>query len=96
MPRYDFKCDKCEIVEEKNMPFLESEKGYPCPNLVCSGTMIRQFTPCANLRCGWNPPPYRPGMDAREDRKRAFISQEEKGLLPKGINEKNANFADLM
>ncbi len=93
MPNYDFKCKMCGKIIEKNMLFAEAEKGIKCPK--CDDTMERQFTPCGNLKCGWNVP-YKPGHNAQEDRKRAFISQERQGKLPKDINEHNANFADLM
>lgn len=92
MPTYDFKCKKCNLVKEKTMSFEASERGIVCE---CGGTMERQFIPNGSIICKWDTP-YKPGMNAKEDRKRAFISQEEKGLLPKGINEHNANFADLM
>ncbi len=92
MPNYDFKCKDCGTVKEKCVSFKESEKGFACE---CGGTMVRQFTPCANLRCAWKVP-YKPGTNAREDRKRAYIGLEEKKKLPKSITAKNSNFADLM
>lgn len=84
MPNYDFRCNRCGKIVERNMPFVEAEKGFACE---CSGTMERQFSPCGNLKCSWNIP-YCPGCNAKEDRKRAFNSQVEKGKLPD-------NFADL-
>lgn len=84
MPTYDFKCEECGLTKEATMSFVESEEGIQCE---CNGNMVRQFTPCANLRCGWNPP-YKPGTNAKEDRKRAFNSQVEKKKLPD-------NYADL-
>lgn len=93
MPTYDFKCKECGLVKEATMSFKESEKGIKCD---CDGNMVRQFTPTANLQCSWNPP-YKPGTDAREDRKRAVVSQINKKKLDKNeVNEHNANFADLL
>ena len=85
MPNYNFKCEKCGDTVEANMPFVRAERGFPC--IKCDGIMKRMFTPCANLHCGWNVP-YKPGHNAKEDRKRAFNSQVEKGKLPD-------NYADL-
>ena len=84
MPTYDFKCEECGVVKEETMSFKESEKGITCE---CGGKMIRQFTPNGNIHCSWNPP-YKPGTNAKEDRRRAFNSQVEKKKLPD-------NFADL-
>ena len=92
MPTYDFKCKECNLVKEETMSFEESEKGITCE---CGGLMERQFTPTTHLTVKWNTP-YKPGTNAREDRKRAMIGLEEQKKLPKGINAKNANFADLM
>ena len=85
MPRYDFKCKKCGLVVEERMSFDDSEAGIQCKK--CEGNMERQFTPCSNMICRWNPP-YKPGHDAKEDRRRAFNSQVEKKKLPD-------NYADL-
>lgn len=86
MPNFNFKCNKCgDTVESVNMPFARAERGFDC--VKCKGKMERQFTPCKNLKCGWVTP-YKPGVNAKEDRKRAFRSQVEKKKLPD-------NFADL-
>ena len=92
MPTYDFKCNECSLVTEKTMSFKESEKGFACE---CGGTMIRTFTPCRNLQCKWKVP-YKPGHNAREDRKRAYMGLEDKKKLPKSVTPENSNFADLM
>lgn len=93
MPTYDFKCEECGLVKEATMSFKESEAGIQCE---CEGNMTRQFTPCGNLQCKWNPP-YSPGINAREDRKRAVINQiEQKKLKESEVNEHNASFADLL
>ena len=84
MPTYDFKCKECELIKEATMSFDKSEEGIVCD---CGGIMTRQFTPCGNIICRWNPP-YKPGHNAKEDRKRAFNSQVEKKKLPD-------NYADL-
>ena len=81
MPTYDFKCEECELIKEATMPFKESEEGITCD---CGGTMIRQFTPCDAIICTWNIP-YKPGTNAKKDRKRAFKGLEEQGKLPKEI-----------
>lgn len=91
MPNYDFKCEECGLIRTECMSFKDSEAGLACE---CRGNMVRQFTPCKNIH-GFKPP-YKPGHDAREDRKRAFIAQERQGKLPKDIDEHNASFADLM
>ena len=92
MPTYNFRCELCGLVKEATMSFKDSEAGIQCD---CDGIMKRQFTPCNGLICRWNIP-YSPGLNAKEDRKRAFMGLEEQGKLPKNINAKNANFADLM
>ena len=92
MPTYDFRCEECGLVKEVTMSFKESEKGFACE---CDGHMVRQFTPNGNLLCRWNPP-YSPGTNAKEDRKRAYMGLEEKKKLPKSVTPENSNFADLM
>jgi len=84
MPIYDFKCKECNLIKEETMSFKESEEGIVCE---CGGHMVRQFTPNGNIQCKWNPP-YKPGHNAKEDRRRAFNSQVEKKKLPD-------NYADL-
>ena len=81
MPTYDFKCEECNLVRETTMSFKESEKGITCD---CGGIMRRQFTPNKAIICKWNTP-YKPGLDAKKDRYRAFKGLEEQGKLPKGI-----------
>ena len=84
MPNYDFKCDECGEVVEERMPFVKAEEGIECE---CGGHMKRLFSPCTNIQCKWNPP-YKPGLDAKKDRKIAFNKQVEKKKLPN-------NFYDL-
>jgi len=92
MPNYDFKCEDCGTVIEECISFKESEKGLVCE---CGGTMIRTFVPCLNLQCKWRVP-YKAGLNAREDRKRAYMGLEDKKKLPKSVTPENSNFADLM
>ncbi len=91
MPNYEFKCEECNLVKEECVSFKESEKGLACE---CGGKMVRLFIPCKNIH-GFNEP-YKPGHNAREDRKRAYVSLEERKKLPKSVTAKNSNFADLM
>ena len=84
IPRYDFKCKECGTIKEANIHFEESKKGIECE---CGGNMTRQFSPNLNIQCKWNVP-YKPGHNAKEDRKRAFNNQVEKKKLPD-------NYADL-
>jgi len=92
MPTYDFRCELCGLVKEATMSFKDSEEGIQCE---CDGTMVRQFTPCVNLQCAWKVP-YKPGHNAREDRKRAFLGLADKKKLPKSVTPENSNFSDLM
>lgn len=84
MPIYDFKCNKCGKIEEGRMSFKASEEGFTCE--TCGGKMERQFTPTTHIHNFERP--YKPGINAKEDHRRALNSQVEKGKLPD-------NFADL-
>ena len=75
MPTYDFKCKICGKITEERMSFKDSEEGIRCKR--CDSNMERQFTPNLSIICKWDVP-YKPGHNAKEDRKRAFNSQVEK------------------
>ena len=83
--RYDFKCNRCGLIEEANMSFEKSECGYPCPD--CKGIMERQFTLCSNFICRWDTP-NKKGLNAAKDRYDAFKGLEEQGKLPRSITPK--------
>jgi len=84
MPFYDFKCDKCEKVEEKLTTIAKDE--YECD---CGGMFIRQFTPTNIKLLGRQKPRgfkwYPQELNPKKDRLMALQSQQEKkGNLSKG------------
>ena len=59
IPKYDFKCDKCETVEEIICSFERAEEGFPC-NECSYGIMERQFpTSGINFQVRWGKPKVR-------------------------------------
>ena len=85
MPKYIFKCDKCDCVSEGIVSFKESEEGFPCK---CGGHMDRVFTTDVAF-VGINPYIRKPGgIDAKQDRMDGFKSLEKRKhmrLRPGGI-----------
>jgi len=59
MPKYNFKCDRCEIVIEGIMSFEESKLGRSCPKCG-DGIMERQFSPQGTVfQVRWGKPKVR-------------------------------------
>lgn len=84
MPNYDFKCNLCGKIVERNMSFDKAEEGFDCP--ACNGFMERQFS-IGNI-IGINHFMQKPGMDSQQSRERAMKSLEKRKhmrLNPGGI-----------
>jgi len=73
--RYDFKCEKCGNILERNMSFEESEKGIICP--LCKDIMQRQFSTQISIT-GTNRWLDKPGLDAKQSIERAKKSLEKR------------------
>lgn len=42
MPMYDYKCEACGEVQEKNVKISERDNTFPCKFLNCEGQMHRE------------------------------------------------------
>ena len=78
MPKYDFKCNLCQKIIERNMSFNKAEEGFDCPS--CNGFMERQF-PTRIAIIGTNRFIEKPGMDAAQSKERARKSLEKRKTM---------------
>lgn len=75
MANFDFKCNLCGKIIERNMCFCKAEEGFDCP--TCNGFMERQFSTQVGV-IGCNRWIDKPGMDAQQSRERAMKSLQKR------------------
>ncbi len=45
MPKYDYKCDGCKVVQEFEHPMAETMDFHDCPSELCDGLLHKVFSP---------------------------------------------------